>query len=222
MDPVSFAVGIIGLAGLFSTCLDAVERFDAWKDFGTDYRSVAAQFKAQKLRLEKWGQAVGLQEDTLLEKHNKFLDDPQTKSIVGELLSAIKAICSYQDEAFPAPSSATEPKSFKDQLWPRHGHSGAPHESKRQKLSWALRDKARRMAQIGQFSTLVDNLYSLVPTTGMTGEQSSRFTESARLDDFAKTSGRYFMIISSEQRLNHHFQVALWIEEAGFPNLDRS
>ncbi|KAJ5769021.1 hypothetical protein N7520_003580 [Penicillium odoratum] len=61
MEPVSFAVGIIGLAGLFSTCLDVLEKVDSWKDFGSDSRSLSAQLKAHRLRLERWDKAVGLE-----------------------------------------------------------------------------------------------------------------------------------------------------------------
>lgn len=34
MDAVGLAVGVVGLAGLFSTCLDIMDRFDSFKEFG--------------------------------------------------------------------------------------------------------------------------------------------------------------------------------------------
>ncbi|KAJ5266606.1 hypothetical protein N7478_009414 [Penicillium angulare] len=172
MDPVSFAVGIISLAGLFSTCLDVVDRFGSFKEFGNESRALNAQFKAQKLRLESWGQAAGFQ-GKLLEKHNRLLDDRRIYATVEELLLAIKAVCSSEDDSLQVdPSlSPTEGKSFKDQVWPRHGRN-APQESKRAKLGWALRNKAKRMAQVRQFSTLVDNLHSLVPTDGSRGDHN--------------------------------------------------
>ncbi|KAJ5646323.1 hypothetical protein N7490_002695 [Penicillium lividum] len=108
MNPVSFAVGIIGLAGLFSTCLEVVEKFDSKKEFGIESRSIRAQFKAQRLRLQQWGQDVGLQGDTLMEKHSKQLDDPRTYSIVEELLSAIRGICTYEDDLALTPGSPIE------------------------------------------------------------------------------------------------------------------
>src|SRR5699024_9956694 len=93
MEPLSFAVGILGLAGLFNTCLDALGKFDSWRDFGSESPSLTAQFRAHKLRREKWGQAVGFNLESLSDEHGRLLDDPRTLSIVEELLSAIKDIC---------------------------------------------------------------------------------------------------------------------------------
>ncbi|KAJ5651018.1 uncharacterized protein N7484_004741 [Penicillium longicatenatum] len=191
MDPVSFAVGIIGLAGLFSTCLEVVEKFDSFKEFGIESRSISAQFEAQRLRLQKWGQAVGLQGDTLMEKHSKLLDDPRTYSIVEKLLSAIQGVCTYADDLALGPVSPIEQRqSFRDQLWPRQGRPAAPHESKREKISWALRKKAKKMAQVGQFCSLVDNLHNLVPVSGgRVNDGSSQPVESGQGEDMYKPSG---------------------------------
>ncbi|KGO77047.1 NACHT nucleoside triphosphatase [Penicillium italicum] len=162
MEPVSFAVGIIGLAGLFSTCLDAVERFDSWRDYDSEFRPLVAQFKAQKLRLTKWGLAVGLEDDELSYEHNALLDDPKIESTVQELLLAIHALCRDEDKAFLEPMLGKDEKPTKDQLSHRH----AIRESKRQKLGWVLRTKAKRVAQVDQFSKLVETLHNLIPIEG--------------------------------------------------------
>ncbi|KAF4766281.1 hypothetical protein HAV15_010745 [Penicillium sp. str.  len=159
MEPVSFAVGIIGLAGLFSTCLEAVERFDSWKDYDSEFRSLVAQFKAQKLRLAKWGVAVGLEDDELSYVHNTLLDDPKIESMVKELLLAIDAVCRDEDKAFLTPMLGKDETPTKDQLFHRH----APRESKRQKLGWVFRTKAKRVTQVDNFSKLVDTLHNLIP-----------------------------------------------------------
>ncbi|CAI7614169.1 unnamed protein product [Penicillium viridicatum] len=159
MEPVSFAVGIIGLAGLFSTCLEAVERFDSWKDYDSEFRSLVAQFKAQKLRLAKWGVAVGLEDDELSYVHNALLDDPKIESTVKELLLAINAVCRDEDKAFLTPMLGKDEAPSKDQLFHRH----APRESKRQKLGWVFRTKAKRVAQVDHFSKLVESLHNLIP-----------------------------------------------------------
>ncbi|GKT51786.1 uncharacterized protein ColSpa_11967 [Colletotrichum spaethianum] len=53
MEPVGLAVGIVGLAGLFSSCLEAVEKFDSYKNFGRDSRSLATLFDTDKHRFEQ-------------------------------------------------------------------------------------------------------------------------------------------------------------------------
>ncbi|KAJ5214249.1 hypothetical protein N7449_001418 [Penicillium cf. viridicatum] len=172
MEPVSFAVGIIGLAGLFSTCLEAVERFDSWKDYDSEFRSLVAQFKAQKLRLAKWGVAVGLEDDELSYVHNALLDDPKIESTVKELLLAINAVCRDEDKAFLTPMLGKDENPTKDQLFHRH----APRESKRQKLGWVFRTKAKRVAQVDHFSKLVESLHNLIPIEDPKGHKGRRPT----------------------------------------------
>ncbi|KAH7124486.1 ankyrin-1, partial [Dactylonectria macrodidyma] len=60
MEPIGLAVGIAGLAGLFSSCLEVVEKVNSYRSFGSDSHVLDAQFKSEKLRLEQWGRAVGL------------------------------------------------------------------------------------------------------------------------------------------------------------------
>ncbi|KAH7151968.1 ankyrin-1 [Dactylonectria estremocensis] len=55
MEPVGLAVGIAGLAGLFSSCLEAVEKVQSYRSFGADSQVLDTQFKAEKLRFEQWG-----------------------------------------------------------------------------------------------------------------------------------------------------------------------
>ncbi|KAJ5663271.1 hypothetical protein N7507_004002 [Penicillium longicatenatum] len=170
MEPVSFAVGIISLAGLFNTCLDILDKFDSWQGFGRDSRNLAAQFKAHKLRLERWGQSVGLKDGGILDVHHKALDDPRILSTVNELLSAVKDVCSLGDDMF-APSEFASDRMVRNQM-PSRNHIRTK-ESRMQKFNWSLRDKAKRITQVGQFASLVDILYKLIPI-GSEEEKSSQ------------------------------------------------
>ncbi|KAJ5811220.1 hypothetical protein N7447_010736 [Penicillium robsamsonii] len=96
MEPV----GIIGLAGLFSTRLEAVARFDSWKEYDSEFGSLVVQFKAQRLRLIRWGLAVGLESDEISYEHNALLGNPKIESSVKDLLSAINAVCRDEDRRF--------------------------------------------------------------------------------------------------------------------------
>jgi hypothetical protein len=48
MEPIGFTVGIVGLAGLFSVCLDVIDKVDSYKDYRVESRSIIAQFDADK------------------------------------------------------------------------------------------------------------------------------------------------------------------------------
>ena len=40
MEIVGLGLGIAGLAGIFTSCLDVVERVDSYRDFGVDSRAI--------------------------------------------------------------------------------------------------------------------------------------------------------------------------------------
>jgi hypothetical protein len=97
VEPVSFAVGILGLTGLFSTFLDTAERIGSWNDYDADYNALAAQYNAQKLQLARWGLSVGLKDDELSYEHHELLDD-QTNATVKDLLLATNGVCRDEDK----------------------------------------------------------------------------------------------------------------------------
>lgn len=72
MEPVGIAVGIMGLAGLYSSCLDAVARAKDYKTFETDSQTLNAQFEADRLRFQRWGRDVGLERGQLSAGHHGF------------------------------------------------------------------------------------------------------------------------------------------------------
>ncbi|RYP68260.1 hypothetical protein DL771_006762 [Monosporascus sp. 5C6A] len=171
MEPVSLAVGITGLAGLaslFNTCLDAVVRVQSYNDFKDDSQTLDVQFNAEKLRFEKWGQAVGLDPEKLPADHHHALDDPDTFSAVQDLLRTIHKIYNANGISPRRPFLAGT-QLAKDGLFsasharPSHG---APSESKRRKLAWALGGKEERADQVKLFRELVQQLHDLVPPDG--------------------------------------------------------
>lgn len=147
MEPVGLAVGLVGLAGLFNTCLDVIDKFESYKDFSQESHSLDARFRAQKLRLEQWMKAVGFDENRISDTHHRALDDKVMASMVRDLILAIKNCCGDQD----GPALLQLP---------------APRESKRTKINWALRSKTKRISQIEKFVALVQTLYDLIPLDG--------------------------------------------------------
>ncbi|KAJ5987976.1 hypothetical protein N7481_003186 [Penicillium waksmanii] len=100
------------------------------------------------------GQAVGLKGGEVSKGHSKHVDDPRIISIVNELLSAVRDIAGYSDEISPKDLTVSDKK--------------VNYDRSRRKVSsihihLVLKDKARRIAQVECFSTLVEDLYKLVP-----------------------------------------------------------
>ncbi|KAF6823075.1 ankyrin repeat domain-containing protein 52 [Colletotrichum plurivorum] len=161
MEPVGLTIGIAGLAGLFSACLDAVQNFDSYKTYGRDSRFLAARFDADKERFERWGQAVGIKDEKLSDTHHPALDDQKTRSLVHKLLSSIRDFDSSADGAVEQQPLLTDGKFPTNQL--ARPHHGAPTDSKWRKATWALRGKTKRTDQVQSFATLVQCLFELIP-----------------------------------------------------------
>ncbi|KAK1656687.1 hypothetical protein BDP55DRAFT_515338, partial [Colletotrichum godetiae] len=170
MEPVGLAVGITGLAGLFSTCLEIVEKVDSYRDFKHDSHSLNVQFQAEKRRFEQWGSAIGINNGTLSGAHHPALNDPQTSSTATELLSLIQKIYTDADSAaaqLSLPSNANSAKDKSSTADHVQHRWGAQPISARRKIAWSLRGKVRRIAQVEQFGVLVQHLHNIVPPDGV-------------------------------------------------------
>lgn len=175
MEPVGLAVGVLGLAGLFSSCLDAVERFDSWRNFTDESRTLGTRLEAEKIRLKTWGRVVGFDSGTVSASRHEALEDPQIISIIREHLSAIENLCKNTDGTFlPVAGTSARHARRAQALGRLEAHASAPSESRRHKVRWALRDKAKCTAQVETLRQLVQNLHDLVPPDGAKGTRHAQ------------------------------------------------
>ncbi|GKT64702.1 hypothetical protein ColTof4_07098 [Colletotrichum tofieldiae] len=183
MEPAGLAVGILGLAGLFSTCLEAVDSVQSYRSARADADVQDTLFNAAKARFEQWGRGVGIEHGRLLDDHHPALDDKGISTAVGDLLHfIIKFIC---DDNHSSLRHLTQTAGSGDGLpGSLRTRSGAPPEPRRRKLAWALRGKGERTEQVNLFVKLVQGLYNLVsPDTA----QGSRLEHKSDIRPLAET-----------------------------------
>jgi hypothetical protein len=60
METAGLAVGVIALAGLFNNAVDCFDYLQIGRSLGRDYHTGLLKLDVAKLRLTRWGQAVGL------------------------------------------------------------------------------------------------------------------------------------------------------------------
>jgi hypothetical protein len=188
MEPVGLTVGVLGLAGLFSSCLEAVERFDSWRNFTDESRTLGTRWETQKLRMKRWGRAVGLENGAVSPDHHEALDDPEIASRVCTHLSVIENLCTNADSAF-SPVARTSAGQTRHTLLFRgriQAHPSTPSESARQRVKWALRDKAKCTAQVETLGLLVHDLHDLVPPNGAKG---TKYAQRRAANDVSRHMG---------------------------------
>ena len=175
MEPIGLAVGVVSLAGLFSVCLDVIDKVDSYKEFGVESRSIIAQFEADKHLFVKWAQDVGIDKDKLNNSWHSSLDNPETNLIVQKVLSSIQEIFSktenmvsnLQPVVESGPTSFPGGVNFLNTRKQSQNPEGAIR--KRGRIGWSLRSKTKFIYQVQQFGALVQRLHSLVPPDGLTG-----------------------------------------------------
>jgi len=72
MEPVSFTVGIVGLAGLFSTCVDCFEYVQLGREFAKDYQTSELKLDILKTRMIRWGASVGVNDPAAATAETRF------------------------------------------------------------------------------------------------------------------------------------------------------
>ncbi|KAK4141492.1 prion-inhibition and propagation-domain-containing protein [Dichotomopilus funicola] len=65
MEAAGLAIGVFGLAGLYSTCIELLDALSAAARFGVDRELLQTKLEVERVRLMIWGDSVGLTEVTL-------------------------------------------------------------------------------------------------------------------------------------------------------------
>lgn len=149
MEAAGLGIGIIGLAGLFTSCLDAVDKISSYRSSRTDAQDLDAQLEADKLRFAQWGREVGFDKGNLADSHHPKLDDEDTLRAVRRLLLVIQKIC--------------EPGARGSGNLARIGSGLAENgESRWRRAAWAVRGKEVRSKQVELLGKVIQQLHDLV------------------------------------------------------------
>ncbi|KAH6985401.1 prion-inhibition and propagation-domain-containing protein, partial [Ilyonectria destructans] len=198
MEAVGLTVGVVGLAGLFSSCLEAVDKVQTYRSFGSDSHVLDTRFKAAKVRFEKWGRRVGFEETMRSEDHHPALDDRDISAAVQDIFQIITTLCDASDASTHYTSRAMTPSDDVSlgSLRPR------PHGTRRRKLVWTLWGKTERTDQVELFEKLVQQLHNLVPVDAVQGTRPVHELDTRRTDNLAPRLGAYLnaasMLIPAE------------------------
>jgi hypothetical protein len=166
MEVIGFVSGLAGLAGLFTTCMDVLDKVDAYKNFGSESRYLVDQFDADKLLLQQWATNIGL--ESKLPDPGKQEIRPASLFEDEEILSCIKRVLADIVGIFEEMEAGID----KLHLSGRFGLEHPPPPGMRKKIGWALTGKLKFVHQIQQFEALLSRLYGLT-SASLNGNQTS-------------------------------------------------
>ncbi|KAI5839405.1 hypothetical protein DFP73DRAFT_211586 [Morchella snyderi] len=148
MEPISFTVGtVIGLAGLYSVCLQAMEQINDGRNFAKDSQTSYTLFEVERWLLRVWGKKVGIEKES---DFHRFLKpgSPEYPVIRG-ILRSLESILSSGDD-----------------LCKKYGLVSKEDISFGRKYVWAVRDKKAFDRLVKDIATLVEKLSAIVPPEG--------------------------------------------------------
>jgi hypothetical protein len=94
MDPAGLAVSLIGLASLFTTCIECFDYFHAGKNIDKYFPNLLVKLDLKKAQLLIWGNASGISEIEKEKRHPR-LADPATFELVEKALKAIHRLLEH-------------------------------------------------------------------------------------------------------------------------------
>jgi hypothetical protein len=89
VEPIGLTVGLLSLAGLFSTCIDCFDFYEASKDCGDELRTLLVQLDLEKTRLLTWAEHVGL---VNVNSRNRHVDLEKLEPSIRNALEEIKLL----------------------------------------------------------------------------------------------------------------------------------
>ncbi|QPC57799.1 hypothetical protein HYE67_000030 [Fusarium culmorum] len=190
METAGLVIGVAGLAGLFTSCIEALDKIQSYRTFGTDSHVLNTRFKAARARFERWGPGVGIEQGRLKHAHHPALDDKAVSDAVAELLHIIvEAICDAGNvPPRRARGSGIDNKDSVERGRPTPRNT--MHESKTKKMSWALWGKGKRTEQVEIFEKLVQQLHNLVPPSMGNNPWPARNPDAGHTDTLTRAEAR--------------------------------
>ncbi|KAN0107828.1 Prion-inhibition and propagation domain containing protein [Hyaloscypha variabilis] len=172
MEPVSFAVGVVSLAGLFSTAVEAFEYVQLGRSFGQNFQVNLLRLDVLQLRLSRWGEAVGIQEDLetikSLQQKDVTADEKATaEKLIGMILSLLedakKKSTGLGGDVFNEQADMEKSAlSLHDKMRKlcRIRQRGTRLSTK---FKWAIYDEKHLRKLVEDITNLIDSLVSLFP-----------------------------------------------------------
>lgn len=180
---------IIGLIGLFTTCIDLIDAISRFKARDKDYEYLVCRLETERVLLWKWGEAVGLcpNPDGTLDQqgYSTFLEDKNTFSAVNQTLACLAGRFQTTYDLVKKYGPRHKPTEQVTYTCPGYnpcanlGQERVPERalsrtSFTMKVSWTFHDREKFSGLVDQIAELSKDLHRLVPTDGPVAAEVGR------------------------------------------------
>ncbi|MCJ1242180.1 hypothetical protein MMC14_010187 [Varicellaria rhodocarpa] len=183
MEPISFAAGIVSLAGLFSVCVQCFDMVQLGRARNRDFEILHTKLDNQKVRFMIWGQALGLDDSS---RTLTILDRPQIRSSIARTIHCIIGMFEESREiankyglrqdsggqpmAALTGNNASALKVTFRRFQARTGLSKSPPNSG-STVRWVIIDRERFLALVQDLRELIDDLESITRSSEVLARQ---------------------------------------------------
>ncbi|KAJ5828876.1 uncharacterized protein N7525_007129 [Penicillium rubens] len=180
-EAAGLAIGIVSLETTFDNVIDCFEYIHLGKAFGADSQDCLLRLDNAKLRLSRWGEAVGLSQ---VDKNTKSLKDtrisevdmPQAERLLGSIFTELERVKvmdanfragrEFDDQSLAVMSAETDLNSVGLSLHEKMQKIAKQRQnnlSLRQKAKWALFDRAHFKDMVANIADYTKELQELFP-----------------------------------------------------------
>ena len=179
MDPVSFGVGVVGLAGLCSTCIEGFHILQSMRSFNRDTEILCTKLDIEKDLLMQWANQVGLLnrkgvDGRLFSQRTDMVIWKTLKEITILLREGAEVQKKYgllRDEYWSADGRVVKPeRTRRDKEWIWEGWDSGEENGRKRKIGWGrkfvwtVHDKEEFRELIGELGYFIGKLYQMIPS----------------------------------------------------------
>ena len=182
IEPCGLALGVIGLASLFTTCVECFDYVEVGRTYGRDYEVLLTKLEVEKTRFLIWGDTVGIIEprDNV---RGLTVNNLHITSTIERILGSIQAIFTDSETVLsryglePLPPASNQYRAItglSSNLMDRCRDSYAKFLNRAgrfqrkttatAKIRWAIRDRSKFMVMISDLKDLIDGLMAIMPS----------------------------------------------------------
>jgi ubiquitin-conjugating enzyme E2 D/E len=216
VEPISLSIGVVGLAALFTTCLDVCDFVDAGRSHASNFSLLRTKLDNQRILFIIWGKKVGFGS---AKGYDSRLDDPFIRPVIERNLNHLKLIFSNTDDL--TKRYGIKIKEAKSQEFAGTSKAPAIFESSFQRFlsslkrnqqqtslwkvtRWSIRDEGKFETMVKSLSELIENLeritdafFSQAHKEQLAREEMENINDVTSLEEIQTAAGRADTIISS-------------------------